>query len=229
LTPKVLIIIPRAPNTAAAITEKSQLCVDAAIMHCRTELDVQLYIDDAPYPSHASDRRWGSKIARVRNAIVEHLLPRFYDYFLWIDADVVECPPDMPIRLLECNPDGVSAPLSLIEGTDYLYDWTAFILEGKDTVAPDLHAPIVERNLFNRPPYWAPEPVEDVVPMDCVGMVTMVPTWVYKSGVRYEDHPAFTEHFSICKAVRNANKRVVCHRKVIAYHADLPKYGVPYH
>ena len=53
---------------------------------------------------------------------------------MWIDSDLVEIPPDLPTTLVTANPDGVTAPMVLIEepgpvGPNQFYDTTAFVLK----------------------------------------------------------------------------------------------------
>ena len=116
-----------------------------------------------------------------------------------------------------------------VEGSNRFYDYTAFIQQGRSHMSPDDGSLIPSRNLNHDAPYWPDAPDSINVPMDCVGTITLVPTWIYLQGARYEDHPAFTDHYSICKACRDAGKNVVVCRDLIAQHADLPKYGEQWH
>jgi hypothetical protein len=151
-----------------------------------------------------------------------------YDYLLWIDADIIDFPLDMPSRLIEGNPTGISAPMVLIEGSNTFYDYTAFVIKGQDHIEPRSRNCIHGRNLKPQSPYWINVPTETVVELDCVGTITLVPSWVYKFA-RYEDHPAFTDHYPLCKAVRDAGLKVTVDRSLLAYHANLPAYGESWH
>jgi hypothetical protein len=176
----------------------------------------------------------------TRMAIME------WDYLLWVDADVVDYPLDLPTRLIDSNPTGVSAPMVLIEGRKDFYDWAAFVMKGKDTIKPTNRHRVWGRNIQHEPPYWNEcdshtedgppeaakpqwyEPKERVVEMDCVGTIVMVPTRIY-AHAQYEDHPAFTDHHPICKAARDLGLKVTVDRGTVAYHADLPKWGEQWH
>jgi len=203
-------------------------------------------LDYFPIPGLNTDSTPWSRVARARNAMLERINLKSYDHLLWIDADVVNYPADMPMRLLEANPDGVSAPMVLIQGSDQFYDWAAFVMQGKSRIMPTSRKRVWGRNLAHQPPYWhlhEPPQVENdrsarpawmnlpdrLVEMDCVGTITMVPAWIYLDGVRYEDHPAFTDHFPICAHCIKMGKRVVVVRDIIAKHADLPKFGESWH
>jgi len=192
-------------------------------------LDMGIFIDARAEPSQPGDCRVWSKVARVRNKVLGSIDLAKWDYLLWIDADIIEYPPDLPARLIEANPEGMTAPIVLVEESNRFYDWAAFIIAGKDSVRPADRSRIVGRNLQHEPPYWPEEPKEELVEMACVGAVTMVPTWVYRQGVTYLDHPAFTDHYPIARFVRDCGKRVICHRGVKVAHAELPRYGEAWH
>jgi len=198
----------------------------------------ELLIDESPIPKTPEDYTPWSRVFRARNAVLDRVDFDKYDYLLWLDADVVDYPADLPTTLITGNPDGMSAPLVLIENTDRLYDFAAFIQKDKEHIMPDNRNRIWGRNCQHEPPYWndcpynkingeAPasvrwiKPKDRIVEMSCVGTITNVPTWVYKQGVRYSDHPAFTDHYPIALAVRQAGKRVTCDQECVAYHANL--------
>ncbi len=71
-----------------------------------------------------------ANIGPIRQALVEEHLGE-HDYVLWIDADVVDYPPDLPSRLIERDPLGISAPLVLAAGGGgRFYDTAGFVEEG---------------------------------------------------------------------------------------------------
>lgn len=240
---RVLVCIPIKPSINPALRE---LCFAGAqrLALANPSLQMDLMIDQSPVPKEPTDSRPWSRVARARNRMMEKINFNKYDYLLWIDADVVKYPLDMPTKLIEANPDGVSAPMVLIQGGDQFYDWAAFVMQGKDTILPEDRHRVWGRNLQHQPPYWTEckphieddrnvnpkwfNPKTNVVDMDCVGTITMVPTWVYQHA-KYEDHPAFTDHYPICKACRDMGKRVVVVRNVVAKHADLPRFGEAWH
>ncbi|MDP9172626.1 MAG: hypothetical protein M3O30_02010 [Planctomycetota bacterium] len=233
--PRVLVVIPAKTDLHPLLKQR---CMELALslVGANPGLELGLFFDWTSEPKLQDDRYHGSKIARIRNRIVDSVDLGRWDHFLWVDADVVQYPADMPSSLLALNPNGVSAPLVLIEEMgNRFYDVAAFVIKGRDVVDPTNRTITLGRNLSHDPPYWWPASampkVGDsvAVPMDCVGTITMVPTMLYRKGVRYVDHPAFTEHYPICKAARDAGLPVTAHVNLLAYHACLPKYGENWH
>lgn len=228
--PRVLVVIPRKPQMNAAL---KAICTEAAqrLKGANPELALEILFDDAPEPGQPGDYTAWSRVTRVRNRILNSINLDAWDFLLWIDADVIVYPADMPSLLLAANPNGISAPLALVDKSDNFYDLAAFIVAGTDQVAPANKHFLTGRNLDQKWPYWPdrPEPMNMIMPMDCVGMVTMVPTRVYKAGARYFDHDRFTDHYTICKKAREMGLPVIAHRGVIAYHARLPDFGEPWH
>jgi hypothetical protein len=245
---KVLVAIPLKPSLNPHLRD---ICVAGArlLPQANPTLDINILFDYSAVAKEAGDSRPWSKVARARNRLLDKVNINHYDYVLWIDADVVKYPLDMPTKLIAGNPNGVSAPMVLIQGGDQFYDWAAFVMADKDTIMPESRKRIWGRNLQHQPPYWHyhKEPhIEDDrnarpdwykpaadskghVEMDCVGTITMVPTWIYKDGIRYEDHPAFTDHYPICKACRDEGIPVTVDTSCVAYHADLPRFGEKWH
>jgi hypothetical protein len=233
--PRVLVTIPAKTSLHPALKQR---CMELALamVPANPGLELGLFFDWTSEQPLPGDQYHGSKIARIRNRIVEGIDLNRWDFFLWVDADVVQYPPDLPSSLLAFNPTGVSAPMVLVEDMhNRFYDVTAFIIKGRDGVDPGNRALTLGRNLSHAPPYWWPPAAMPkagdsvAVPMDCVGTITMVPTALYRQGVRYVDHPAFTEHYPICKAARDAGLPVTAHVNLIAVHANLPKYGEEWH
>jgi hypothetical protein len=233
--PRVLITIPARIDLHPVLKQR---CFELALamVSGNPGLELGLFFDWTSMSKQSDDKYHGSRIARIRNRIVDSIDLNLWDFFFWVDADVVQYPANMPSALLEANPTGVSAPLVLIEEMDNrFYDVAAFVIQGRDGIDPGNRTFTLGRNLSHDPPYWWPPAVMPkvgdsvAVPMDCVGTITMVPTVLYRKGVRYVDHPAFTEHYPICKAARDAGLPVTAHVNVIAYHACLPKYGEEWH
>lgn len=229
MTPqRILVAIPLKPTLNLGLKrlafEKAMALSTANAPH---ELTVQF--DFRPVAGLPGDNTPWSRVARARNALLDSVRVEAFDYVLWIDADVVDYPPNLPSRLLAANPGGVTAPMVLIEGSDVFYDWAAFIMKGKDHIAPHDRRRMGGRNMDPRPPYWPAQPTGDVVELDCVGTVVMVPTRMYLEGARYEDHPAFTDHYPICKKMRELGGKVCVDRTTTVRHADLPKWGEAWH
>jgi hypothetical protein len=225
---RILVCIPIKPGINPVLRRKCEFSA-VQMSAANREHRIEVRFDSRPVEKLATDARPWSRVARARNRLLESVDLSAWDHLLWIDADVVSYPADLPTRLLKANPEGVTAPMVLVEGGKQFYDWAAFVEKGCDTIQPESRERIHPRNLRHEPPYWSHAPAETNVEMDCVGTITMVPTWIYKLGIRYEDHPAFTDHYPICKTCRDAGRKVVVCRDVIAQHADLPKYGEEWH
>lgn len=248
---KILVMIPKKPSVVDdKFRQGANPKIDAKFMACLGELESEhefhVHIDDTSYPSKPTDCRPWSKITRIRNAMMDNVPWQDFSHLLWIDADLVEFPSDLIDRLMEVNPDGVSAPMVLVEGTTGFYDRAAFIIKGTDVVDPNNITFLNGRNLSFNPPYWPnwsklvhPDmttkeymkemPTADVVEMDCVGSCLLINTAAYAAGARYEDHPAFTDHYPICKMTRSLGNKVTVRRDLFTYHANLPLYGEKWH
>jgi hypothetical protein len=188
-----------------------------------------VHFDSRPIPPEPGDCRPWSKVTRIRNKMLETSRWEEFDYVLWIDADVVGYPVEMPTTLVESAGEGISSPLPLIEGSMRLYDWAGCVVKGGDIIQPTNRNRLVGRNLQHEPPYWPTDPKQDVVEVDCSGTCMMIHTSVYHSGVRHEDHPAFTDWYPICKRARDMGKKVVIDRRIHLFHAELPRYGERWH
>jgi hypothetical protein len=231
---KVLTVIPVKPTLHPEIRRMSAESAHAMVA-ANPDLELSIIFDTRSEPKHDTDHTPWSKVARVRNKVLDSIDLSKWDYLFWVDADVIRYPADMPTRLLTENPTGVSAPMVMIDGNmeglvnTRFYDMAAFIIEGRDHIEPTVAIPFIPgRNVWYTPPYWPDEPTTDVVRMDCVGTITMVPAHIYKTA-RYEDHPAFTDHYPICKEARRQGLPVTAHRNITAFHANLPKYGEAWH
>lgn len=222
---RILVCIPMRPNMLPALKLESLAMASRMIASkSNPDIELSLFIDQSDEPRAPDDVTPWRKVSRVRNKLLSRINYSAYDYLLWIDSDIISYPEEMPTLLVRGNPGGVSAPSVMIEHSDLFYDWSAFILKGRSDIEPDRWAIIPGRNVNNHPPHWPDGMETGVIEMDCVGAITLVPTWAYKMAV-YEDHPAFTDHFSICKAVRTAGASVVCNRDVVALHAHMTDRG----
>ncbi|EKX40541.1 hypothetical protein GUITHDRAFT_113327 [Guillardia theta CCMP2712] len=162
---------------------------------------------------------------------------RDFDYIMWMDADIVEFPFDLPSKLIFANPTGATAPLVLIEepgpmGPNQFYDTTAFTLKGKSDLYPDLNVPYVEGRSVERLPPYVPyrRDGEELVEMDGIGTCYVLPVEVFTVGnATYIDHPRLTEHWSVIKKVHEMGRKVLMHLEVRVRHANLPLYGSDWH
>jgi len=159
--------------------------------------------DGRPYSGHAA----------ARNATLEQYLRPHHTHVLWIDADLTDYPFDLAARLHAIDSDGIVAPFPFIEGTSQFYDIQGFIDEQG-------------RRADCRQPYIAGG---DLIPMLAVGCCYLAPAALYRTGVRYRPVSGHTEHWSVCMAARALGMRVTAARELTVAHADLPKYGEPWH
>jgi hypothetical protein len=222
---KILVCVPTRPDLNPTLKRTGwRLAIEMQI--ASPEHEFEFCFDFRKVPSMEGDVRPWSKVARARNMLLASRpnVSVNYDYLLWIDADVVSYSPDMAARLIGANPNGITSPLVLIDGTNLIYDWAANIMEGKSHIEPENRWNVIGRNLQHPPPYWPTKQDGPLVDMDCTGTITMVPAWIY--GVaKYEDHPAFTDHFPICEAALDRGMRVCTDLTNIAYHAALEHYA----
>lgn len=150
---------------------------------------------------------------------------------------MVEIPPDLPTTLIFANPEGVTAPLVLIQepgplGPNQFYDTTAFVLKGRSSYADTDTDPFVKgRSIDMFPPYVGEKIAGiDLVEVDGVGTCYSIPTSVFTEGrARYHDHPRLTEHFSVITKAHEMSMPVMVHTGVTVRHANLPKYGAGWH
>lgn len=147
-------------------------------------------------------------LATIRNIVIAEYLESFHDYVLWLDADVVKYPKNLVQQLFDTDPDGVVAPLVLIESSDaewyhhqvcnqpkcphgtvcgrphcerakMFYDRAAFITSGANITDHEAFP----GNALPWPPYlgrgaWRTH----TVVCESVGTVYMLPARVYRTG-----------------------------------------------
>lgn len=222
----VLIVVPCKPSLPDGIYYPMLEQVSKTIKSSKTPCS--LYLDTTSEPSEPTDNLPWTKVARVRNKILDQCLQCSYTHFLWVDADVIVLPTGLVDTLLSHNPHGVAAPMVLIEGSQQHYDGSAYIQRHTSHIAPgNRQCNYHGRNFDQFPPYVPNQP--EVLEVDCVGTITLVNTAIYESGARYENHPTFTDHFPICERSWVLGRPVTVSRDLIARHADLPKYGLSWH
>jgi hypothetical protein len=197
----------------------------------RGPLCVRAFLDGGPIESLPEDTRPLSKTSRLRNRLLDSLNISEWDYILWIDADVIEYPPDLPWLLIKDNPGGVTAPLVLIEepgpeGPNQFYDTTAFTLKGRANFDIENTHPYVEGRSVNKLKPYVPVTNEtggksghdrDLVDVDGVGTVYILPASLFEDGsVRYVDHSRLTEHWCVLN-------QAITHSPLPPSHPALPK------
>ena len=172
------------------------------------KIDIALYENiqmpsQIPFEPHALARN---------NLLLEYLEPE-HDLVMWIDADLVDYPPDIIGMLDRANPGGITAPMVLIEGTGQFYDTYGFVEYGS--------------KVSHVEPYF--EQSGDIINMDAVGCAYLMPASLFHDGVEYSPTTGETEHYSICQQANQRGIRVACLTTMTVYHADLNKYGEGYH
>lgn len=226
---RVACLIPIKPTLHPTLREFA-FARAAALPLANPTLDITIMYDYGTVPKLKGDVRPWSKVARVRNNMLAQLDLNTIDYVFWIDADVVDYPADLPSQLIAANPDGITAPLVVVEDHGCrFYDWAAYIIKDRSHIEPENRWPVVGRNLAHDPPYWPSEPTEEVVEVDGVGTIYCANADIYRTGIRHADHPAFTDHWPVCERARTMGRKVCVHRGQVAVHANLPKFGEAFH
>jgi hypothetical protein len=154
-----------------------------------------------------------TRLAVLRQSMVnDHL--KDHDAVLWIDADIIEFPLELPTLLLERSGGGIAAPVVVQEvDTTRFYDIGGFVENG---------------NWAREAWPWF-EQNGPVYELNGVGACYLVPAVVYKSGGRHVPIDGYTEHYSICIKARSMGLPVRAFADLLAVHAFLPKYGEEIH
>jgi len=206
----VLIAIPCKPSMPDILQHRMmELVCKAVIDNSDFDIDVALDIEHFEFTGREP---YAYPQATARNALLDKYLQPYHDLVMWIDADLVDYPSDIIIRLDAANPGGVTAPMVLIENSQQFYDTYGYVQDGHHI------------NAF--PPYL--HPLGELVEMDAVGCAYLIPADVYRPG-RYSTTPGHTEHYSICKIAKEMGLKIVCNTTITIYHADLSKYGLQWH
>lgn len=219
---RVLICIPTKPTLCPALKLKAHE-LSARLPDANPDHDITIMHDYRKIESLPTDYTPWSKVTRARQLLLDTIDCFKFDYLLWIDADVVEYPADMPSRLIKANPKGIAAPMVFIEGQPTrLYDWAGFVQSGRDHIEPTNRWNIIGRNLQHEPPHWDKEPEGRIVPMDVVGTVVLVHSDIV-IGHQFHDAPAMTDWLTLCQKARKiyGSSGVVVDRDCVAMHADL--------
>lgn len=179
-----------------------------------------------PAPPPGAGKFWQQ--ARARNDLLAAWLQPEHEYVLWVDADLVDYPADLPAQLYAASPGCIVAPLVLIEGTSHFYDTLGFIHNGRRTAVS--------------PPYWQPAAAGSLQPLEGVGCIYLMPAWLLRGGAayaslpvdRYVDHPSLwstghTDHWPVMRRAREEGVGIFCYTAAAAYHAHLPSYQEAWH
>lgn len=221
-------------------------------------LDIDFALDNERVDREPNDYTPWSRVKRIRNLMINKYNIHDYDYLYIIDSDIVDYPHNFPSRAIGLNPLGITAPLALIQYSTTFYDWCGYQKLGATSIHSQYAKYILEksceiRNFRLKPPYI--DDTARLAQIDCVGCTYIVPTSIFNKTygnlqdelikifdianvknhkikdniVQYEDHPSFTDHYTICAAVRANGGKIIMDQGSPAYHADLPLYGENWH
>jgi hypothetical protein len=255
--PKVLVMIAYLETQNDYFLEKMMYHINK-VKSLNSNLDIDFALDNERIGKESSDYTPWSRVKRIRNLMINKYSIRDYDYLYIIDSDMIDYPHDFVSRAIGLNPDGITAPLALIQNSTTFYDWCGYQRKGATSLNSQyadyiLMLNVKERNFNLLPPY-----VDDdarLVEIDCVGCTYVVPSKVFdltygdlqqellkvfdianvtnhkisENKVQYEDHPSFTDHYTICAATRANGGKIYMDRGSAAYHADLPIFGEKWH
>ena len=118
----VLVALPYSDLMPCTLREKMFQLLKA--MECANPgFNLHLALYDEPYHNEMDARKTKVSgrgvLAHIRNIVIERFLdPALHELVLWVDADVVEYPPNLVTLLHLANPGGVTAPTVFIEGSD---------------------------------------------------------------------------------------------------------------
>jgi hypothetical protein len=240
--PSVLVLVPIKPGTHPYFDRQTRRRVES-LPGFNPGLEIRWLFDERPMEPEPGDDRCWTRVARGRNRIINEGYHHGFDYALWIDCDVLDFAANLPTRLVEDLipshrleewapgvASGIAAPLILIEGSRVNYDYSSFVEFGKSHIQPDNPGFVAGRNLGGTPPYWSSDPGPDpLVPMDGVGACMLVSTNIYALGARYwPTSRTFPDQFPICQKARELAFPVLCDRRLVAYHAYLPRFGIEF-
>lgn len=221
-------------------------------------IDIEYALDNERIEKENTDYTPWSRVKRIRNLMIEKYPIHNYDYLYIIDSDIIDYPLNFPTRAIGLNSTGITAPMALIENSVVFYDWCGYQRLGVTSIHSQYSKFIFDKGCRHRNFALSPPYVDDpsrLVEIDCVGCTYVVPTSIFKKTygdlqgelidifklakvnnhkikeniVQYEDHPTFTDHYTICAAVRANGGKVYMDRGSAAYHADLPIHGEAWH
>lgn len=221
-------------------------------------IDIEYALDNERISKEPTDYTPWSRVKRIRNLMIEKYPIHNYDYLYIIDSDIIDYPLNFPTRAIGLNPKGITAPMALIENSVVFYDWCGYQKLGATSIHSEYSKFILDKGCKHRNFMLTPPYVNDtsrLVEIDCVGCTYIVPTSVFsqtygdlqnelievftlakvnnhkieKNIVQYEDHPTFTDHYTVCAAIRANGGKIYMDRGSAAYHADLPIHGEAWH
>lgn len=222
-------------------------------------LDIEFALDNERIGKEPTDYTPWSRVKRIRNLMIQKYPIHNYDYLYIIDSDIIDYPLNFPTRAIGLNETGITAPMALIQNSIVFYDWCGYQKLGVTSINNKQYSSSIldkgckSRN-FNLIPPYVNDPSR-LVKIDCVGCTYIVPAKIFsltygdlqsellkvfefarvtnhkinENIVQYEDHPTFTDHYTVCAAMRANGGDVIMDRGSPAYHADLPIHGEAWH
>jgi hypothetical protein len=255
--PKVLIMVAYLETQNSKLIDQMLYHINL-VKQYNPLLDIEFALDNERVDKHINDYTPWSRVKRIRNLMIDKYPINNYDYLYWIDSDIIDYPADFLSAAIGLNPKGITAPLSLIQYSTVFYDWCGYQKLNATSLYSKYGKNILEkacdeRNFSLSPPYI--EDSSKITKIDCVGCTYVVPTSIFSKTygelqqelldvfdlagvadhkihdniVQYEDHPSFTDHYTVCAAVRANGGDVCLYSGSVAYHADLPLYGENWH
>lgn len=229
---KILSLTAVSPDIPEIVFARFKKAFDEMIKETDNFVVSKTVFDDRVEPSLPNDWGAASKLARIRNAMIDENLTD-EDFVFWIDSDLVEFSSTLLVGMHHSatmlSRRGIIAPMNLIEGTEKWYDWGAFIQSGTDDIQPQNYAQLWGRNVSSEKPYFHPGYLIDNprwVRMDSVAQCVLIPSKVYRKGAaRHLVNNVFFEFHSVCQKARELRIRPYVDRELIAFHADRSLYG----
>jgi hypothetical protein len=234
----VLVLTPVNPNLEERVLEHVKELADRALKGlrgCRVVYDNQgeVPVRGLPHPHRQA------AIAALRQSMIERYLKN-EQWVFWVDADIVDYPPNLLDELIARAEGGIAAPLVIMEGDvsapafrsgfgpGRFYDIGGFVEGGRWA-------------RFTEPYFNQPGPVYR---LDSVGSCYLVNADLYRWGARHEadfassrfisnqstwtedtfrrnqEAPAncYTEHYSVCQFAWRVGLPVQAFADLIAYH-----------
>lgn len=164
--------------------------------------------------------------ARARNEFIDLFLRPWHDWVLWMDADIIDAPRDLLERLIAISEErngAIVAPMVWMERIKdgpvaldtggWFYDTGGFVdFHGQYA---DFHRGVAGNGYLAQ--------------MRSVGTCYLVPSVLYRRGLRYRPEGNEVEHLSFCRAAAEAGTEIYAARTLNVTHAYLPKYGEAWH
>lgn len=213
---RTLIAIPTKPNTPASLMADSLLA--EARLFAENSNGELVPGRDCAGKSDIEIKTLAERVYRnaiMRNLYLERYLTRDITHVMWIDADVISYPADLVRQLLAISDVDIVAPAVYLQRhNDRWYDIAGFVENGQWCRL--------------MPPHFAQK--DDVVTLDSVGCVYLVPSFVYFLGGRYQPSDRYAEHHALCQYAREKLRmQVLCATKIRTEHAFLADYGERLH